>query len=132
MVIINDPKIAIELFEKRSTKYSSRPKSYFAGEMYVLQTVDQCWRRTDTDILSSGLAGRTRWAWHPTTTNSVCSARAWVVLLVPRHRPPTSLACRRRRLATSSYMCLMSQAIPFPTFDGELACNQAPLVRGVG
>ncbi|KFA66345.1 hypothetical protein S40285_01293 [Stachybotrys chlorohalonatus IBT 40285] len=33
MVIINDPKIAIELFEKRSTKYSSRPKSYFAGEM---------------------------------------------------------------------------------------------------
>ncbi|KAI0145193.1 cytochrome P450 [Xylariaceae sp. FL1272] len=33
LVIINDPQLAIELFEKRSAKYSSRPKQIFAGEM---------------------------------------------------------------------------------------------------
>lgn len=35
LVIINDAEVAFELFEKRSVKYSSRPKQLFAGEMYV-------------------------------------------------------------------------------------------------
>ncbi|KAI0387367.1 putative cytochrome P450 oxidoreductase OrdA-like protein [Hypomontagnella monticulosa] len=33
MVIINDAQLAFELLEKRSVKYSSRPKQIFAGEM---------------------------------------------------------------------------------------------------
>ncbi|KAJ8129221.1 hypothetical protein O1611_g4411 [Lasiodiplodia mahajangana] len=33
IIIINDVQLAIELFEKRSAKYSSRPKQLFAGEM---------------------------------------------------------------------------------------------------
>ncbi|KAI1170366.1 cytochrome P450 [Nemania sp. FL0916] len=33
LVIINDARLAFELFEKRSAKYSSRPKQVFAGEM---------------------------------------------------------------------------------------------------
>ncbi|KAI1373868.1 putative cytochrome P450 oxidoreductase OrdA-like protein [Hypoxylon crocopeplum] len=33
IVIINDARLAFELFEKRSAKYSSRPRQIFAGEM---------------------------------------------------------------------------------------------------
>ncbi|KAI0112261.1 cytochrome P450 [Nemania sp. FL0031] len=33
IIIINDAQLAFELFDKRSTKYSSRPKQLFAGEM---------------------------------------------------------------------------------------------------
>ncbi|KAI2466346.1 putative cytochrome P450 oxidoreductase OrdA-like protein [Annulohypoxylon bovei var. microspora] len=33
IIIINDSKIAFELLEKRSAKYSSRPRQIFAGEM---------------------------------------------------------------------------------------------------
>ncbi|KAI8625989.1 cytochrome P450 [Xylariaceae sp. FL1651] len=33
LVIINDARLAFELFEKRSAKYSSRPKQVLAGEM---------------------------------------------------------------------------------------------------
>jgi hypothetical protein len=35
LVIINDVKLAYELMEKRSSITSSRPKQYFAGEMYA-------------------------------------------------------------------------------------------------
>lgn len=35
IVIVNDVDTAVELLEKRSAKYSSRPKQIFAGEMYV-------------------------------------------------------------------------------------------------
>lgn len=35
IVILNDADLTFELFEKRSTKYSSRPKQVVAGEMYV-------------------------------------------------------------------------------------------------
>ncbi|KAI1420434.1 putative cytochrome P450 oxidoreductase OrdA-like protein [Xylaria sp. FL1777] len=33
IIIINDPQLAFELFEKRSSKYSSRPKQLFACEL---------------------------------------------------------------------------------------------------
>ena len=35
IVIINDPRLAFELLEKRAAIHSSRPKQVFAGEMYV-------------------------------------------------------------------------------------------------
>ena len=35
MVIMNDAQVAIDLLEKRSSKYSTRPRRVFAGEMYV-------------------------------------------------------------------------------------------------
>jgi hypothetical protein len=39
IVILNDADLTFELFEKRSTKYSSRPRQVVAGEMYVLEAV---------------------------------------------------------------------------------------------
>ena len=35
LIIVNEPALAYELLEKRSTYHSSRPKQHFAGEMYV-------------------------------------------------------------------------------------------------
>jgi len=35
IVIVNDARLAFELLEKRSAKFSSRPKQLFAGELYV-------------------------------------------------------------------------------------------------
>jgi hypothetical protein len=37
IIIINDAPLAFELFEKRSAKYSSRPKQLFSSELYVLK-----------------------------------------------------------------------------------------------
>lgn len=38
LVIVHDIRLAFELLEKRSVKYSSRPKQVFAGEMCVQQS----------------------------------------------------------------------------------------------
>lgn len=35
IIILNDPRLAFELLEKRSAIHSSRPKQIFAGEMYA-------------------------------------------------------------------------------------------------
>lgn len=39
IIIVHDLSLALELMEKRSIKYSSRPKQVFAGEMYVMKLI---------------------------------------------------------------------------------------------
>lgn len=49
IVIINNIKLAVEMLEKRSVKYSSRPRQVFAGEMCVLLCSPLIRWITDTD-----------------------------------------------------------------------------------
>lgn len=54
IVVINDMQVALDLFEKRSAIYSSRPKIVFLGEMYDELTL-LC-LQTDVSHGVSGLA----------------------------------------------------------------------------
>jgi hypothetical protein len=38
IVIINEAQVAIDILDKRSIKYSTRPRRVFAGEMYGYTT----------------------------------------------------------------------------------------------
>jgi hypothetical protein len=41
-IVISDPQVAVELMEKRSQKYSSRPRFVVMGEVYWEQASSKC------------------------------------------------------------------------------------------
>lgn len=71
--IVNDRKIAFDLLDKRSARYSDRPLFPFGGQMYVLRLV----RYRQTTLSKSGLAlivGSQHWSSMMTSSNYIANS----------------------------------------------------------
>lgn len=81
--IVNDRKIAFDLLDKRSARYSDRPSFPFGGEMYVLTRARNL-QLTSAVLGLALIVGSRRLSF--TTMSLSCIASSFIITLV-RDRP---------------------------------------------
>lgn len=115
LIIVNDSRIAFDLFEKKSSVYSDRPTLVFGGEMYALSFFFFDYSKGQLRM-GAGVVGRTPWRYSVTVNGSVHTEEASIRSLAPRQQSRSSTPSKNSKPADSSHESPTSPRICSTTF----------------